>query len=106
MWHGPFDSFKFKNGYLVVEFFFILSGYMLMNSFYRKPKTALLYTVDKLKKMYFTYFMALCLACLYFGIIPDIIIQHSISANLIFPFFPFTVIFVPKYTIILDSHFY
>ena len=50
MWHGPFDSFKFKNGYLVVEFFFILSGYMLMNSFYRKPKTALLYTVDKLKK--------------------------------------------------------
>ncbi|MBU3807947.1 MAG: acyltransferase family protein [Candidatus Phocaeicola faecipullorum] len=86
MWHGPFDSFKFGSGYLVVEFFFILSGYMLMESFYRKPKTAVQYTIDRLKRMYVPYFVALCLACLYFGIIPDLIIRHSVSMELIFPF--------------------
>lgn len=86
MWHGPFDSFKFGSGYLVVEFFFILSGYMLMENFYRNPKTAVLYTVDRLKKMYLPYFVALCLASLYFGIIPDIVIRHSVSEELIFPF--------------------
>lgn len=86
MWHGPFDSFKLGSGYLVVEFFFILSGYMLMESFYRKPKTATQYTIDRLKRMYVPYFVALCFACLYFGIIPDLIIRHSISMELIFPF--------------------
>lgn len=86
MWHGPFDSLKCGSGYLVVEFFFILSGYMLMENFYRKPKTAVQYTVDRLKKMYLPYFVALCLASLYFGIIPDIVIRHSVSEELIFPF--------------------
>lgn len=86
MWHGPFDSFKFGSGYLVVEFFFILSGYMLMESFYRKFKTATQYTIDRLKRMYMPYFVALALACLYFGIIPDLIIRHSVSIELIFPF--------------------
>ena len=38
MWHGPFDSFKCGSGYLVVEFFFILSGYMLMDNFYESLK--------------------------------------------------------------------
>lgn len=86
MWHGPFDSLKCGSGYLVVEFFFILSGYMLMESFCRKPKSASQYSVDRLKKMYLPYFVALCLASLYFGIIPDIIIRHSISEELVFPF--------------------
>lgn len=86
MWHGPFDSFKFLSGYLVVEFFFILSGYMLMESFYRNPKTATQYTIDRLKRMYVPYFVALCLACLYFSIIPGLIIRHSVSMELIFPF--------------------
>lgn len=37
-WHGGTNFFH--NGYLVVEFFFILSGYLLMESYLRRPKTA------------------------------------------------------------------
>lgn len=85
-WHGPFDSFKFKSGYLVVEFFFILSGYLLMDSFLRKPKTATQYTIDKLKRVYLEYFIALCFAFLYFGVLPDLIVRHSISIESIFKF--------------------
>ena len=49
-WHGI--THFFQNGYLIVEFFFILSGYLLMESYLKKPKTAVQYTVDKLKRIF------------------------------------------------------
>lgn len=82
-WHGGTNFFQ--NGYLVVEFFFILSGYLLMESFLRKPKTAVQYTVDKLKRMYLEYFVALCFSFLYFGLLRNLF-YHTLSMELIFKF--------------------
>ena len=75
----------FPNGYLVVEFFFILSGYLLMESYLRKPKTAVQYTVDKLKRTYVEYFVAVCFCFLYFGLLANLI-RHTLSMDLIFKF--------------------
>ena len=83
-WHGGTNFFS--NGYLVVEFFFILSGYLLMESYLRKPKTAVQYTVDKLKRTYLEYFVALCFTFLYFGILSKLVNHIPISINLVFQF--------------------
>lgn len=55
-WHGGFHFFA--HGYLVVEFFFILSGYFIYMSFIKKNKGTLQYTVDKIKRTYVEYFIA------------------------------------------------
>ncbi len=83
-WHGGTNFFS--NGYLIVEFFFILSGYLLMESYLRKPKTAVQYTVDKLKRTYLEYFVALCFTFLYFGILARLLNNIPISIDLVFQF--------------------
>ena len=55
-WHGGFKFFA--HGYLVVEFFFILSGFFLYISFIKKNKGTLQYTEDKIKRTYIEYFLA------------------------------------------------
>lgn len=48
-----------KHGYLAVEFFFILSGYLLYNSFKKNPdKTSIAYTIGKIKRLYIPYLLA------------------------------------------------
>lgn len=82
-WHGGTNFFT--NGYLVVEFFFILSGYLLMESFLRRTKTAVQYTMDKLKRTYLQYFIALCFGFLAFGLLASWV-HHNWSMSLIFEF--------------------
>ena len=84
-WHGGYCFFR--HGYLVVEFFFILSGYFLMNSFLKSHKTPIQYTINRLKKTYFEYFIALCITFLYFGIIKGII-QGTLSIEIFLKFIP------------------
>lgn len=55
-WHGNFDFFA--HGYLVVEFFFILSGYLIYTSLIKKNKGTLQYTLDKIKRTYLEYIIA------------------------------------------------
>lgn len=61
-WH--FESgLNFLNaGYLGVEFFFILSGFFMYDSIFKKsPMSVTRYTIIKLKKFYFQYIIALIL---------------------------------------------
>lgn len=55
-WHGGFHFFA--HGYLVVEFFFILSGYFIYTSLIKNDKGTLQYTVDKIKRTYLEYIIA------------------------------------------------
>lgn len=49
LWH--FSRFNpFTHGYIVVDFFFMLSGFFLYKSFSRNQQTSYAYTVDKIKK--------------------------------------------------------
>lgn len=58
-WHSR--SGFFAHGYLVVEFFFILSGYFIYQSFKRKQKNTLSYVGDRIKRTYLEY----SIACLF-----------------------------------------
>lgn len=84
-WHGNYGFFQ--HGYLVVEFFFILSGYLLMNSYLKKPKTAAQYTIDRLKRCYFEYFVASFLTFLYFGILYNCL-KHTMSLEVVLKYLP------------------
>lgn len=55
-WHTGFHFFA--HGYLVVEFFFILSGYFIYTSLIKKNKGTLQYTIDKIKRTYLEYIIA------------------------------------------------
>lgn len=55
-WHARFNFFT--HGYLVVEFFFILSGYFIYTSLIKNDKGTLQYTVDKIKRTYLEYIIA------------------------------------------------
>lgn len=63
-WHGDFNFLA--HGYLVVEFFFILSGYFIYTSLINKDKGTLQYTIDKIKRTYIEYIIA-CI--LMFGVV-------------------------------------
>lgn len=65
IWHynGP-DGFL-KHGYLCVDFFFILSGMLLYNTFCNKSVSIFDYTIRKIKKFFPEYF--LCMLLLYAG---------------------------------------
>lgn len=48
-----------KSGYVAVEFFFILSGFLLYKSFQRNPEeSAVKYTIKKLRRLYPEYLLA------------------------------------------------
>lgn len=83
-WHG--GTKYFSNGYLVVEFFFILSGYLLMESYLKRTKTAVQYTVDKLKRTYWEYFVAFCISFLYFGVLAKYVNHIPFSMEMFFKF--------------------
>lgn len=85
IWHGGWDYLE--HGYLVVEFYFILSGYFLLNSNIRRPKSAAQYTFDKLKRTYFEYFTALCISFLYFGVLSGIV-HDSFSIKTVLKIIP------------------
>lgn len=55
----------FAHGYLVVEFFFILSGYFIYHSFESKQKDTFSYVGDRIKRTYLEYSIACVLT---FGI--------------------------------------
>ncbi len=71
-WHGQYGFFT--KGYLVVEFFFIVSGYFLMDSYLRNPKlSAFQFTINRVKKTYFEYILAAIISFLYYGILVSVI---------------------------------
>ena len=61
------------------------SGYLLMESYLRKPKTAVQYTLDKLKRTYLSYFIALCFCFVIRGLFLNWA-HHTLSMDLIFGF--------------------
>lgn len=63
-WHS--DVNPFTCGYLCVEFFFILSGWLLYKSFLKHKDAPLNFTINKLKRIYPAYVIALLLniACM------------------------------------------
>lgn len=71
-WHGQYGYVE--KGYLVVEFFFILSGYFLMDSFIRSPdRNALQYTISRVKKTYLEYLIAAVICFLFYGVAKSIV---------------------------------
>lgn len=82
-WHGNYGFMA--HGYLVVEFFFILSGYFIMNSCNISSKSTAEYTINRVKRTYVKYFIALCIAFLYFGILHSIV-HKTFNTNLLFNF--------------------
>lgn len=60
IWH--FNEINiFTHGYLIVEFYFILSGFLLYKSLIKHQKGVLQYTYDKMKRFYPQYVIALLL---------------------------------------------
>ena len=57
IWHCPIINI-FNHGYLPVDFYFILSGYLIYNSFSRHRQSTCVYTINKLKKFYLEYILA------------------------------------------------
>ena len=63
VWHfGRINPFT--HGYIAVDFFFILSGFLLYGSYMRHKYDVLQYTVAKLKRFYPEYFMVFVVAFL------------------------------------------
>lgn len=60
IWHFKLINF-FHHGYLVVEFYFILSGFLLYQSFLRKNIGTIQYTLKKIKRFYLEYLIAFLL---------------------------------------------
>ena len=64
IWHCPIINI-FSHGYLPVDFYFILSGYFIYNSFARHKQSTCIYSINKLKKFYFEYIAAFFLILLF-----------------------------------------
>lgn len=63
VWHfGRINPFT--HGYIAVDFYFLLSGYLLYGSYVRHKYDALKYTVEKLKRFYPEYFLVFVIAFL------------------------------------------
>lgn len=60
IWHFELINF-FKHGYLVVEFYFILSGFLLYQSFLKRNVGTVQYTLKKIKRFYLEYLIAFAL---------------------------------------------
>lgn len=60
IWHFELINI-FEHGYFVVEFFFILSGFLLYQSFLKKNMGAIQYTLKKIKRFYLEYLIAFAL---------------------------------------------
>lgn len=83
-WHGQYGYVE--KGYLVVEFFFILSGYFLMDSFIRSPdRNALQYTISRVKKTYLEYLIAAVICFLFYGVAKSIV-NGSFEPDIIYKF--------------------
>lgn len=83
-WHGQFGYVA--KGYLVVEFFFILSGYFLMDSFLRCPnRSALQFTIIKVRKTYVEYLIAAVICFLFYGV-TKWIVNGSYESETIYKF--------------------
>ncbi|MBR1787838.1 MAG: acyltransferase [Bacteroidaceae bacterium] len=80
LWHME-ESIHFQyHGYLVVEFFFMLSGVLLYRSFLRHPEIGNLeYTVRKVKRFWIEYFIAMVLTFFmyYRGIFEKVSVQSN-----------------------------
>lgn len=65
LWHLLYERGPFNHGYLVVEFFFMLSGALLYKSFLSHPKVGVLdFTLCKFKRFWVEYFLAMLLTLL------------------------------------------
>ena len=63
VWHfGRVNPFT--HGYIAVDFYFILSGYLLYGSYIRHKYDALVYTVEKLRRFYPEYIFVFIIAFL------------------------------------------
>lgn len=60
IWHFKLINF-FEHGYFVVEFYFILSGFLLYQSFLKRNVGTIQYTLKKIKRFYLEYFIAFAL---------------------------------------------
>jgi len=60
VWHFELINI-FKHGYLVVEFYFILSGFLLYRSFLKRNIGTVRYTLKKIKRFYLEYLIAFIL---------------------------------------------
>ena len=63
VWHFSRIN-PFTHGYIAVDFYFLLSGYLLYGSYVRHKYDALKYTVEKLKRFYPEYFLVFVIAFL------------------------------------------
>lgn len=81
IWHYNGPNGFLKHGYLCVDFFFILSGMLLYNTFCNKSINALDYTIIKIKRLFPEYF--LCMLLLYVG---KFLNGRSFSFNEIYQF--------------------
>lgn len=65
IWHYERPNYLMHHGYLCVDFFFVLSGMLLYNTFCKKSVGVFDYTLNKIKKFYPEYFT--CMLILYGG---------------------------------------
>ncbi|MEE1137627.1 MAG: acyltransferase family protein [Acutalibacteraceae bacterium] len=88
--HFEYAPAIFKSGYLCVEFFFVLSGYFLMqhieknkNTVINPTLTVFNYTKNRLKRLYVSYFIA-CVAAfaIRFLVLSDISIRTVVNKGI------------------------
>lgn len=88
-WHNYASSGVFRHGYLAVEFFFILSGYLLYKSFSKQNSLSTIdYTLKKIKRFAPEYLIVMIFLYMRHFLIPCILGKREFSVPLVLKMFP------------------
>lgn len=89
LWHMETGLHFQYHGYLVVEFFFMLSGVLLYNSFLRHPEVGVLdFTIRKFKRFWIGYVLAMLLTLLVYhrGILSQLATETESNLERLFSY--------------------
>lgn len=88
-WHNYASAGVFKHGYLAVEFFFVLSGYLLYKSFSKQNSLSTIdYTIKKIKRFGPEYLIVLAIIYLRHLFIPVILGRREFDFAFMMKMFP------------------
>lgn len=88
-WHNYANSGVFRHGYLAVEFFFILSGYLLYKSFSKQHSPSTIdYTLKKIKRFAPEYLIVVVFLYMRQLVLPYFLGKRDFNVTLMLKMFP------------------